>query len=225
MQKAGYDMEITETTEEYLETIYKLQKKDGRARTKDLVRLLNVVPGSVTNTIERLEREGYITHEPYKGVKLTEKGEKLALQVVRRHRLSERLLTDILHIEWDKVHDAACRLEHTFTIDLAKKIEKVLGHPKMCPHGNPIPTELGEIIEEKTEPLINLKSGESAVIAKIAEEENGVLKYLATVGIKPGVRIEVLKKSTGNKVIIKLGNKSHELSKRIASIIEVRRGK
>ncbi|MBS7615514.1 metal-dependent transcriptional regulator, partial [Candidatus Bathyarchaeota archaeon] len=106
------EQEVTFVIEEYLEAIYRLQEKNKAARTNDLVKMLNVAPGTVTNTVERLERESYITHVPYKGVKLTEKGNSIALQVLRRHRLSERLLTDILHIDWDKVHEAACRLEH-----------------------------------------------------------------------------------------------------------------
>jgi len=99
--------EISAVIEEYLECIFKLQEKSGVARTSDIVKSLGVVPGTVTNTVEWLEKEGLVTHKPYKGVKLTEKGRKIALQVIRRHRLSERLLTDILNMKWDKAHDAA----------------------------------------------------------------------------------------------------------------------
>ena len=214
---------LTEATEEYLETIYRLQEKDGRARTKDLVRLLKVVPGSVTNTIERLERKGYIVHEPYRGVRLTEKGRKIALQVIRRHRLCERLLTDILHVEWEKAHEIACKLEHAFPRDIVKKLEKALGHPKTCPHGNPIPTDCGGIFEEESQPLMDLKSGESAVVAKITEEESSMLEYFARAGILPGAIIKVLRKVPNKSLLVRVGDKNHELNESMASAIKVRK--
>jgi len=162
---------VTTTIEEYLEGIYRLQEKSGVARTNDIVKLLKVVPRTVTNTVERLEKEGYVTHEPYKGVKLTEKGLKIALQVVRRHRLSERLLADILHVEWDKIHDAACKLVHGITDEIDKPLEKALRHPKTCPHGNPIPTKCGGILEEKSQPLSLLNEREKGIVIKITDEK------------------------------------------------------
>jgi len=193
-------METEETTvsseaEEYLEAIYRLEKKTGSAKTMELARQLKVVPGSVTNTIERLERRDLVIHEPYRGVKLTEKGRKIALNVLRRHRLAERLLTDILHLDWSEAHEAACKLEHALPADVIKPLEKTLGHPKTCPHGNPIPTACGGIIEQKSEPLVNLSPKVSGIIVKIIEEKAEVLQHLATLGLKPGVCVEVEKKS------------------------------
>ncbi len=152
--------EMTSQTEEFLESIYRLQERDGVARTTELIRMLSVVPGTVTNTVERLEKRGLITHETYRGVKLTEKGVNIALHVLRRHRLSERLLTDILHMDRDQVHEAACRLEHGLTEDVTENIERVLESPKTCPHGNPIPTNLGRIAEKQSELLSSLCPGE-----------------------------------------------------------------
>ena len=103
---------VSDIIEEHLETIYRLQERGGVARTSDIVRLMNVAPGTVTNTVERLEKELLVLHKPYKGVQLTERGRRIALSVIRRHRLLERLLTDLLNIEWDKSHAIACKLEH-----------------------------------------------------------------------------------------------------------------
>lgn len=125
--------EVTAATKKYLEGIYRLQEKNGVARTGDIVKLLKVAPGTVTNTVRRLKREGLVAHEPYRGVKLTKEGRKIALRMIRRHRLSERLLTDILHVEWSKAHEAACRLEHGITDDITENLERVLGYPKTCP--------------------------------------------------------------------------------------------
>jgi DtxR family Mn-dependent transcriptional regulator len=216
--------EISAVIEEYLECIFKLQEKSGVARTNDIVKSLGVVPGTVTNTVEWLEKEGLVTHKPYKGVKLTEKGRKIALQVIRRHRLSERLLTDILHMEWDKVHDAACKLEHGITDEIVKPLEKTLGHPRTCPHGNPIPTKCGGIIEEESQPLTAVNEGEQCTIVKITEEKEDLLRYLSTMGLVPGVSLEVVGKAPFNgPITIKRGRTNRALSREVASIIKVKR--
>ena len=216
--------EISAVIEEYLERIYRLQEKSGVARTNDIVKSLGVVPGTVTNTVKWLEKEGLVTHKPYKGVKLTEKGRKIALQVIRRHRLSERLLTDILHMEWDKVHDAACKLEHSLTNEIIKPLEKALKHPKTCPHGNPIPTKCGGIIKEESQPLIELGTGEQSTIVKIIEERTDLLHYLNKLGLVPGASVEILEKAPFNgPITVKVGSTSHALSRAIASVIQVKR--
>jgi len=218
--------EISAVIEEYLECIYRLQEKSGVARTSDIVKSLGVVPGTVTNTVEWLEKNGLVTHKPYKGVRLTEKGQKIALQVIRRHRLSERLLTDILHMEWDKVHDAACKLEHALTEEIIKPLEKALKHPKTCPHGNPIPTKCGGIIEENSRPLIELVAGEQSTIVKITEESTDLLHYLDELGLVPGVSVEILEKAPLNgPITVKVGSTSHAMSRAVASIIQIKRTK
>ena len=216
--------EVTQVVEEYLEGIYRLQEKSGVARTSDIVKLLQVVPGTVTNTVERLEKEGMLEHEPYKGVKLTDKGRKIALDVIRRHRLSERLLTDFIRVDWDKAHDAACKLEHSITDDVIKKLEKALGHPKTCPHGNPIPTACGGIVEEKSEPLSAFDSKESGVIVKIKDETPEVLEYIAALGLLPGASIEIVERAPfDGPMTVKVGGANHALSLSMASIIWVKR--
>ncbi|MGQ9530666.1 MAG: metal-dependent transcriptional regulator [Candidatus Bathycorpusculaceae bacterium] len=222
----SHNEEITVVTEEYLECIYRLEEKRGAARTNDIVKMLNVVPGTVTNTVERLEKDGFLTHSPYKGVKLTEKGRKIALQVIRRHRLSERLLVDILHMKWEKVHDAACKLEHGITEEITKPLEKALKHPKTCPHGNPIPTACGGIIEERTMPLTNLAIGKKGVIVKITEEQIALLQYLGKLGLVPGTSVEILEKAPlDGPITVKIGSSSHALSRAITSVIQVKQAK
>ena len=218
--------EVTAAIEEYLECIYKLQEKSGVARTSDIVKSLGVAPGTVTNTVEWLEKEGLVAHKPYKGVKLTHKGRKIALQVIRKHRLSERLLVDILHMERDKVHDTACKLEHSITDEMIKPLEEALKHPKTCPHGNPIPTERGEIIEEKSQSLLGLTVGEQSTIVKITEERSDLLHYLDKLGLVPKASIEILEKAPFNgPITVKVGSTNHAISRAVASIIQVKRTK
>ena len=215
---------VSSQAEEYLEAIYRLEQKDGFARTMELARTLKVVPGSVTNTIENLKRKGLVIHKPYKGVKLTENGRKIAASVLRRHRLAERLLTDILHLDWSEVHDQACKLEHALSPEILKPLEKALGHPKRCPHGNPIPTNCGGIFEEETMALSELGAKMSGVIVKITEERTETLQQLTRLNLKPRKRVEVENKivSSGSLTICVEGE-SCTIDHDLASIIHVKK--
>jgi DtxR family Mn-dependent transcriptional regulator len=224
------EQQVTDVVEEYLETIYRLQGKEGDgAKTNEIVKSLNVVPGTVTNTIERLEKEGLVEHEPYRGVKLTEKGRRIAVQVVRRHRLSERLLTDILHVDWGKAHDAACKIEHDINDEeIIENLEKALGYPKTCPHGNPIPAREGPLEEhaETTEstPLWTLNPSEAGTIEMITEEDSEMLQYLSRLGLVPGVLVQVLKKESSDRLItMRLqGSTVQTISEKAASVVKVK---
>lgn len=216
--------QVSPVTEEYLEQIYRLEKEHGVARTTQIAERVGVSLGTVTNTIEALKQRHLVLHEPYKGVKLTETGRKIALTVLRRHRLSERLLTDFLNIEFSKVHDHACRLEHVLTNDLAKSLEKALGHPKTCPHGNPIPTMCGGIVEEESYPLGNLDKGAVSVVVKIVDERSDLLEYLARMNLVPGTRIHVVDKAPLNgPITVTINGTNHPISRKIASLVWVRK--
>jgi len=213
---------ITSQTEDFLQAIYRLQERNGAARTGELVKTLKVVPGTVTNTVERLERRGLVTHEAYRGVKLTEKGRRIALRVLRRHRLSERLLTEILDVEWDESHQVASQLEHGVSNDVASRIEKVLGHPGTCPHGNPIPTKCGGIIEESSLPLAKLNPQDKGIVFKIIDERSDILEYLGRIGIEPQALLEVVgKASPEGRITVRANGRDHVLGPKIASIIRV----
>ncbi|MEM2440327.1 MAG: metal-dependent transcriptional regulator [Candidatus Bathyarchaeia archaeon] len=198
-------VELSYEAEEYIEAIYKLQKKSGAARTKELAKELNVVPGSITNTIAHLEKHGLVEHTPYKGVKLTAEGERLALNIIRRHRLAERLLTDLLEADWSHVHETACRLEHALTEDVLSLLEKRLGYPKFCPHGNPIPTENGEVSDVECYPLTSMAVNQTCIIVKLLDERRETLLSLADKGMKPNVPIHIVKIEGDNLVVCVAG--------------------
>ena len=189
---------LSQEAEEYIEIIYKLQKRNSIAKTKDLAESLHVVPGSITNTIEHLESHGLVRHEPYRGVKLTKEGERLALTIIRRHRLAERFLTDILKADWSTVHADACKLEHAMSKNVTDLLEEKLEHPKFCPHGNPIPTDAGLIEDLPTVALTEANSNESYIVDRIINEENVNLEMLYDKGIKPQASIQVLKQNEKN---------------------------
>ena len=214
---------VSNHAEEYLEAIYRLEQKTGFARTMELAKSLNVVPGSITNTIDNLEKKGLVVHKPYKGVKLTENGRRIASSVLRRHRLAERLLTDLLHLDWSEVHDPACRLEHALSPEILKPLEKALGHPKRCPHGNPIPTNCGGVFEEETVALSELDPKMGGVIVKITDENVETLKQLTSLHLTLGKRVNVENKAspTGCLTIIVEGD-CFTIEHNLASSIHVK---
>ena len=212
--------------EMYLKTIYNLEAKNGAARTGDIAKILNITPGSVTNTLEVLEGKGLVVREPYKGVNLTDQGRKLALSVFRRHRLAERLLVDILHIDWAESHEEACRLEHSVSEAVANSVQKTLENPKTCPHGNPIPDENGSMTQLKSDALSNLDNGEHAVVCMIPDESTELLRYLATLGMYPGAKITIEEKAPfKGPMLVKVGDNSYPISLDVASGIFVTKEK
>jgi len=207
--------------EEYIEAIYRLQKRSGVAKTKELAEALRVVPGSITNTIEHLEKHGLVEHEPYRGVRLTSRGEKLALDILRRHRLAERLLTDVLDAEWSDVHESACKLEHALTKEVIALLEKRLGNPKFCPHGNPIATEHGEVEEEECYPLAEIGLNMACAVAKITDEKREKLLTLSRKGIKPHVPLHVVERKPST-ILLCVAGKERTLSYEDASSVWVK---
>jgi len=210
----------------YLKTIYNLELKNGGARTGDIAKILKITPGSVTNTLEVLEGKGLVVREPYKGVNLTEQGRKLALSVFRRHRLAERLLVDLLQMDWAESHEEACRLEHSISDEVASSIQKRLENPKTCPHGNPIPDENGSIAPLKSDALSNLNNGERAIVCMIPDESTELLRYLSTLGMVPGAKIAVEEKAPfKGPMLVKVGENSYPISLDVASGIFVTKEK
>jgi len=221
MQKA------TPTVEELLEEIHRLQEKVWAARTKTLGRRLNVKLGTVTNNLSRLQLRGLVKRERYRGARLTAEGRRIAMDVLRRHRLLERLLTDMLRVGWSRSHSAACKLEHYIDGDLADAIEAVVGHPKTCPHGNAIPNKSGKILGQPSMRLTELSPGDhGAVIRVLDEEEQGALEYLESIGMVTGSKFKVEEHVPfDGSVVVTLGDSKLVISKDAASLVVVKRSR
>jgi DtxR family Mn-dependent transcriptional regulator len=216
--------ELSEAVEMYLETIYRLRESEGTARTSEIAESLSVSMGAVTNTLASLESRGLVRRKAYRGVKLTPSGEAIALKVLRKHRLAERLLTEVLGMRWSEVHEVACKLEHAITDDVVDALERLLKNPTTCPHGNPIPNESGKFKQANAESLAKLKPAQEAVLVSIAPETGVLLRYLASLGLTPGVHLRIEEKAPFNgPLIVNVRGSRYALGQEVASSIRVQK--
>src|SRR6185436_6000431 len=180
------------STEDYLKSILELESKGTPAQTSAIAEALAVAPPSVSGMLKKLAEADLIEHEPYKGVVLTLAGRRAALKIVRRHRILESYLMSKLGYDWDTVHDEAERLEHAVSDQLIERMAMALGNPRYDPHGAPIPTTGGEIERPNHVPLTEIPVGSVAELRMVSDKEPERLRYLATLGLKPGATFEVL---------------------------------
>lgn len=216
---------ITPGIEEYLEALFHLQREEKPISTKELADHLGIAPASVTEMIKKLAGRKLIRYTPYRGVKLTANGRKAAAALVRRHRLSERFLADMLGVPWEDLHDEACKFEHIISEKVEEKLVEALGNPATCPHGNPIPSASGKLVEEEDVTLASLKPGQEAVIVRITDEKPEFLQYLGNLGLMPDVPIKVKEIAPFNgPILIKARGATYALGRDVALQIWVAQG-
>src|SRR5271166_3109016 len=179
--------------EDYSKAIFSLQShSDEPVSTNALAERLGITPGSVSAMLKKLDELGLITHVPYRGVRLTAEGRRLALEVIRHHRLLESFLADALGMPWDRVHAEAEVLEHVLSEDLEQLIAAKLGHPTVDPHGDPIPSAELELEERATHSMESLAPGHAGCFVRVSDSDPEMLRYLAEHGITIGERLEVV---------------------------------
>jgi DtxR family Mn-dependent transcriptional regulator len=198
--------ELTGPVEDYLKAIYELERTGEPAETNAIARLLNIAPASVSGMVRRLSEQGLITHERYRGARLTASGRRAALQTLRRHRVIEAYLTSALGYSWDRVHDEAERLEHAASDELVDRMASAIGEPETDPHGAPIPTRRGTLHERRLVPLASLQAGASARVARVSDRNADQLRYLAELGIVPGALVRVIAREPfGGPIALRIG--------------------
>lgn len=181
------------STEDYLKAVYGLAgDQEGAVQTTALAGALGIAPASVSGMLRRLSKDGLLTHVPYHGVRLTATGRRLALRVVRRHRILECYLTNRLGYDWDAVHAEAERLEHAVSDKLIERMALVLGDPPYDPHGAPIPTRDGEIEEQSLVSMADVPIGAFAELRMVDDKDAECLRYLTSLGLGVGTRFEVV---------------------------------
>lgn len=215
---------MSQNVEEYLEAIYRLAQDGAPAGIPALAERLGVSSVSANEMVRRLERDGLVAYAPYKGVTLTADGEARALNILRRHRLWERFLVDMLGMPWEEAHEAACGLEHVSSPSLIDRLERFLGEPDTCPHGHAVPNAAGQIVARGGRPLSELGPGDGGTILQVPEDEPGVLTYLSELGLRPGIAfiVEAIAPFEG-PVMVRVGDTVLALGRNLAARILVER--
>ena len=215
---------VSPAVQDYAKAIYALQARAGgdAVSTNDLAERLDVSAASASGMVRKLDELGLVTHERYRGVELTDAGEKVALEVLRHHRLLELYLAESLDVPWDRVHDEAEVLEHVLSEDLEDVIAAKLGNPTRDPHGDPIPTRDGRIDETPTASLQELEPGDTGVFVRVSDADPEMLRYLGERGIAPGDALEVIDKQPfDGPVFVRFGDDVHALGGTLARAMRV----
>jgi DtxR family Mn-dependent transcriptional regulator len=215
---------ISHATEDYLKAIYELEEDFGRVSTSALAEQLGLAPASVTGMLQKLAegRPKLVNYERHHGVVLTSAGRKIALEIIRHHRLIELYLAASLGYEWDKVDAEAEKLEHVISEEFEDKIAALLGDPTVDPHGNPIPGKDGTVAAHSRLPLSEIEAGRTVRVTRVRDDDPAFLRYLAELGISPQTTLAITGKSPFDGPIhVTVGERSHALGKNVTDKIFV----
>jgi len=222
--KMKSEIQPSPTIEEYLEAVLNMLSEGKPVLGARLAERLQVSPPTVTATLQRMARDELIITSKHKEITLTEQGMKKAISIVKRHRLAERLLTDILKVPWTETHQEACLLEHGISESVMNRLYQVLGKPTTCPHGNPIPMD--DVLPPlQGTPLDTIAVGQKVVVERISEEANRLqelMQYLDQAGIKPGATISIKETAPyAGTIEVTINNKAFSLGTKAAAMVWV----
>jgi len=213
---------FAESIEEYLEAVYRLEREGPGVTTSGLASELGVAPASVSGMLKKLAADGYVELVARGEAKLTRRGLEVGVRVLRRHRLAERLLTDVLGMGWEEVHSEACMLEHAISENVERKLIELLGDPQTCPHGHPIPPkDLSDPVRIGI-PLAQLESGSQAEVYGVTDEVPEILRYLGEIGLRPGTNVLIHEKAPlGGPMTIEIDGRMYPISLELARMVIV----
>ncbi len=212
---------VSESAQDYLKAIWKLERA-GDMSTSALAESLGVTPASATAMLKKLATLGLVVHERYRGATLTPAGERMALEVVRHHRLLELYLMEALGLSWDQVHEEAEKLEHHLSDELEARIDQALGFPTRDPHGDPIPSPELLLARDELTCLSDLEAGSMTVIRRVPDGDPELLRYLATLGLVPAEEVTVVEQAPfDGPVTIEVRGSRHAIGRSLAAQIEV----
>jgi DtxR family transcriptional regulator, Mn-dependent transcriptional regulator len=214
--------DLTDAMQDYLKEIHKLRMEGRRATTSAIAERMGVRPPSVTAMLKRLSAVGLAEHAPYKGVELTPAGERVALEVIRHHRLLEQYLAQALGLSLDEVHSEADRLEHALSEELEARIDQSLGYPTHDPHGDPIPDADLRIDRGHLRTLASLAPGDEATIRRVPDGDEELLRYLSKLALVPGMKVKLRSAEPfGGPLTVRVGKAQHAISRELAGGIGV----
>ncbi len=213
---------LSAAVQDYLKAIYKLQSGAGKVTTSALAERLSVASASVTNMVKKLAEMKLVRHTPYREVVLTPAGEKIALEIIRHHRLLELYLAEVMGYSWDQVHAEAERLEHHISEEFEERMDEVLGRPTTDPHGDPIPSKDGRLHATDHTRLADLPPGSSAVVRRVDDHDPECLRYLSERGLVLNARVQVLEREPfDGPLLVRVGKERHHLGLEVARRIFV----
>ena len=214
--------DLTDAMQDYVKEIYKLRLEGKRATTSAIAERVGVRPPSVTAMVKRLSALGLAEHAPYRGVELTPAGERVALEVIRHHRLLELYLAQALGLSLDEVHSEADRLEHALSEELEARIDRSLGYPTHDPHGDPIPDATLRLDRKRLRSLASLEPGEEATIERVPDGDDELLRYLTKLALVPGKKVKLrAAEPFGGPLTVRVGKAEHAISRELADGIGV----
>lgn len=212
----------SEHVENYLKNIYKLQAKEGKVTTSSLSDSLQISSASVTEMVKKLADEGSVTYTPYKGVELTDEGKKKALRIIRRHRLWELFLVEVLKYDWDEIDEEAEKLEHMMSEKLESRIDKVLGFPQIDPHGDRIPSADGMVEDLNFVPLADIQPGRTVKVARVSDANPEILQYATKLGMVLNKKMKVKEKIEFDASLrVEIGGQERFISSKLSQNIFV----
>lgn len=215
---------LTESVQDYVKAIYKLSSGADKVTMAAISERLGVSGASVTAMLKRLAEMRLIEYEPYRSVRLTEAGQKIALEVVRHHRLLELYLVEALGYRWDEVHQEAEKLEHVLSEEMEERMSRALGNPMVDPHGDPIPTKEGFVRQDGAVPLASIAQGERVVVRRVNDRDPELLRYIAERKLLPNSRVHVVTRGAPDGSIrLKVGRQHQDVSSQAAQNIFVTR--
>lgn len=212
----------SEAIEDFLKAVYLLQQEHERVQTSQLADALAITAPSTTEMAKKLARAKLVSHEPYRGIRLTPAGERIALEIVRHHRLIELFLVETLGYGWDEVHEEAERLEHAMSDRLAERIAEYLGDPHFDPHGDPIPSVEGDVAERALTPLSEWPLDTPGVVTRLLNQAPDLLRYLSEKGLVLGAEVKVMQRDPfEGPVTLRIAGDEHAISPHIAQYVLV----
>jgi DtxR family transcriptional regulator, Mn-dependent transcriptional regulator len=218
-------MTLSNAMQEYLAEAYRLahyQKDNHYVSTSALAEVMHVSAPAVTRMVQRLKEAGYLDHEPYHGIVLTESGTREALMSIRRHRLVERFLVDVMKFGWHEVHEAADELGANVSDIVVARMEEMAGYPRRCPHGEPIPTQEGIMPEVIDYPLTEVEAGQDIVVSRVNTHDEEKLRYLDSLGLMPGAHVELAERAPFKGPLhLKIKGQTHFIGYELAGILRV----
>ena len=216
------DPTYTASVEDYLKAIYELSRGRGHATTSDVATRLGVARPSVSGMAARLAVQRLVTHERYRGLKLTQAGRGVALQLIRRHRVIEAYLVTALGYTWDQVDGEAERLEHAASDDLVDRMARAIGEPEADPHGAPIPSRRGTVVEQPRRSLDQLAPGDRARVVRVEDDDPHFLRHLASLGLVPGATVRLLTQAPfEGPLAVRVGSKTRQVGPSLAARVFV----